>query len=351
MNSGIRILLVDQNKTNLMVWRQILDQSYEVLLSYSASHAIEIISNCDIDMVISDSNLPDMDAFKFFSAVRTNLRFGLHPFIFMGDFFDPKLEEDCYKIGIDDFISKSSTMSSISHRVSRAIELYQHRTSMMQNSMLKDQKIELIQQQIIQAFSSIIEGRDTSTGMHIKRTASYVEMVVNGLYKKGYYRDQLPEDVCESIVKAAPLHDIGKITVSDTILCKPGKLTIAEFEIMKTHAAVGGKLITETLGDIESSLMLSTAVDMATFHHERWGGGGYPYNLCGSQIPLSARVMAIADVFDALVSKRCYKDSFSYDDSFDIISQESGTHFDPKIVEVFMEMRDDIASISESWSL
>lgn len=351
MNIRFKILLVDQDKTNLLIWRQILDQISEVFLSYSAKDALNIIAQNDVDMIISDTNLPDMSAVAFLLAARKDCKFSNHPFIFMSDDCDPQLEENCYKNGIDDFIYKSSTMSSIYHRVSRAIELYQHRTTMAQTTMLKDQKIELIQQQIIEAFSSIIEGRDTSTGMHIKRTASYVEMVVKGLYDRGYYREQLPMDVCESIVKAAPLHDIGKITVSDTILCKPGKLTKDEFEIMKTHAAVGGKLITETLGDIESSLMLSTAVDMATYHHERWDGKGYPYNLAGEQIPLSARVMAIADVFDALVSKRCYKESFTYEDSFKIIKKESGTHFDPKIVEVFMDMRDDISSISESWSL
>lgn len=187
--------------------------------------------------------------------------------------------------------------------------------------------------------------------MHIKRTAAYVDIVVKGLRERNFYVSELSDEKWSAIVSAAPLHDLGKIAVTDSILCKPGKLTKEEFDIMKTHAKVGGEMIRETLSDIENGLVFSTAVEMAMYHHEKWNGTGYPFGLKEYEIPLSARIMAIADVFDALVSKRCYKEAFSYDEAFDILRKESGTHFDPKIFEVFEQLRDEIVAVSESWAL
>lgn len=145
--------------------------------------------------------------------------------------------------------------------------------------------------------------------------------------------------------KAAPLHDIGKINISDTVLNKPGRLTAEEFEIIKTHSAEGGKIIRQTLTNIESEEYLKMAEDMAMYHHEKWNGSGYPAHLAGEQIPLAARIMAVVDVFDALTSKRVYKDAFSIDKAFQIMEESSGSHFDPAIVGEFLSMRDEIEAI------
>ena len=352
MDSHFRILLVDGDNANLLVMQQILDSAHEVEFAFTAREAAFKLATSSFDLIISGYDLPDMTLPDFFSSIRRITSPRELPIIVMSDDDDPAVEENSFRLGAQDFISKNSRIGVIERRIMRVLELYQCRADMEQRYQEQEEKIEKIRQNIVEAFASIIEGRDQLTGMHIQRTASYVSMVVQGLVRNGYYAGELEDEaVCEAIVQSAPLHDIGKIAVSDMILLKPGRLTHEEFEIMKQHARIGGRMIEETLKSIEKPLILRTAVDMATHHHEKWNGKGYPDGLRGEQIPLCARVMARADVFDALVSKRCYKEAFSYDRSFEIIREESGQHFDPLIAEVFLSMKDEIIRMSESWAL
>ena len=196
-----------------------------------------------------------------------------------------------------------------------------------------------MQSHIITGLASLIENRDVETGEHVLRTGVFVEMLTRDAIKDGIYRDQLNEQFVSKMTTLAPMHDIGKIVVSDQILCKPGRLTPEEFEQMKKHAAVGGEVIREVLEGVTNEDYLSFASDIATYHHERWDGKGYPKGLSGEQIPLAARIMAIADVFDALISERCYKKPFTYDESFKIIEEGAGTQFDPALVGVFLRHR------------
>jgi HD-GYP domain-containing protein (c-di-GMP phosphodiesterase class II) len=168
--------------------------------------------------------------------------------------------------------------------------------------------------------------------------------------KDGAYTDQLTDEFCEDVVNSAPLHDIGKIQVPDAILNKPGKLTDEEFDIMKTHAAAGGEIIDQAIAAVseEDSGYLKEARNLAAYHHEKWNGKGYPDGLSGEEIPLSARIMAVADVFDALVSKRSYKDGFPFEKAVGIIEEGSGSHFDPKIVDSFLKAQDEIRAVAES---
>ncbi len=201
----------------------------------------------------------------------------------------------------------------------------------------KTKEVKHIQRSVIASFANMIEARDGVTGLHIKNTSAYVEIIVNELKKNSKYKNQLSDLDSEIMVDAAPLHDIGKIAVLDSILNKPGKLTPEEFEIIKTHAEAGAKIIDETLTEVERDEYLCVARDMAHYHHERWDGTGYPNGLKGEQIPLCARIMAIADVYDALRSKRCYKEAFSIEKSMQIMRESSGTHFDPELLEIFLE--------------
>ena len=349
MTNRPRVLLFDHDKTYLLVLSQYLENEYELVLANDIYQAVGLVGSASVDLVVIDLSSNTVAGFNLFSVLK-NENYQV-PVVFLHNEHDVTLEEECFNLGCADFILKSSRMIAIKKRLKSVIDLSLLRTQNVHINSEANQRIESIQQHIIESFSSIIEGRDTSTGMHIKRTAAYVDMVLSGLTKFGYYTSELTPKRKEAIIRSAPLHDIGKIVVPDMILCKPGKLTKEEFEVMKCHALEGGKLIKETLEGIENTMTLQIAVNMATYHHERWGGGGYPYSLMGEEIPLCARVMAIADVFDALVSKRCYKDSFSYEQSFKIIEDETGTHFDPKISEVFLSMKDDVVNISESWSL
>lgn len=199
-----------------------------------------------------------------------------------------------------------------------------------------------IQSKTIEGMAELVESRDGDTGTHIKNTAKYVEMIARYMATKDKYKDIMSEDYIALLKRFAPLHDVGKIMVSDTILLKPGKLTDEEFEKMKVHASEGGQIIDKILSGIENEEKVRVAKDIATYHHEKWNGTGYPYGKSGEDIPLCARIMAVADVFDALVAKRCYKEPMSVDEAYDIIVKDSGKHFDPDIVDAFVSIRPQV---------
>lgn len=202
-----------------------------------------------------------------------------------------------------------------------------------------NEKIMDMQYKTIVGMANLIESRDGETGEHVKRTSDYAGMLAEELSKEGAYQDDISVKYMENLWKAAPLHDIGKIMISDAILQKPGKLTKEEFDKMKCHASEGGKIIDNTLEAIDDKEYLEMAHKVARYHHEKWDGTGYPEGLKGEEIPLCARIMAVADVFDALISKRCYKEAMPLDEAYDIIRESSGSHFDPVVVEAFLKIR------------
>ena len=210
-------------------------------------------------------------------------------------------------------------------------------TQVSLNEAIVEQKEErnLMQQNVIEDLADVVETRDLETGDHIKRTKLYVNILANALKNDDEFKDVLDDETIELMTAAAPLHDIGKIGVSDLILCKKGRLNDEEFNIMKTHTTIGGEIIDHILNDLKDERYLNMAHDIALYHHEKWNGMGYPCGLKEDEIPLSARIMAIADVFDALISKRCYKEAMPIDDAINIIIEDAGSHFDPNIVRVF----------------
>ncbi len=198
------------------------------------------------------------------------------------------------------------------------------------------ERVSRMQSGMITFMAEVVENRDDNTGGHIRRTAEYVERIAKELKRQGTYSDILTDRYMSDMVVAAPLHDIGKIHIPDAVLNKPGKLTEEEFEIMKTHTTAGEELLTHAKVELGESEYLNTAVEMAAYHHEWWNGKGYPYGISGEKIPLCARIMAVADVFDELTSKRCYKNAMPLEKAYAIIREESGTHFDPAVVEAFI---------------
>ena len=199
------------------------------------------------------------------------------------------------------------------------------------------EKITDMQKHTISGLANLIESRDTETGEHVSRTGAYVKAIAENAMAEGLYTDQLNAHFISLLFTLAPMHDVGKILVPDSILRKPGRLTDEEYEIMKTHASKGGDVVRQMLKGITDEEYLKFASDIATYHHERWDGAGYPEGLAGENIPLAARIMAIADVFDALVSERCYKKAIPVDKALEIIRFESGAHFDPKLAEIFLK--------------
>ena len=214
----------------------------------------------------------------------------------------------------------------------------------------KQESISQMQQALIMTLADMVESRDFNTGMHIKKTAEYVRIVLKELKKEGVYKNEITDEFISNVIHSAPLHDIGKINVPDAILNKPGKLTDEEFDIMKTHTTIGGKILKHIMELVPDSMYLNEAINLATYHHEKWNGKGYPKGLKGDDIPLSARIMAIADVFDALVSTRSYKKGFPYDKALNIIQEGRGEHFDPKIVDAFFAVQDTILKVADKFS-
>ena len=201
-------------------------------------------------------------------------------------------------------------------------------------------KVYGMQTHIISGLSSLIEDRDTDTGGHVARTSEYVKALAENAAKDGVYTDQIDREFISQLYALAPLHDVGKIVVPDSILKKPGRLTPEEYEEMKRHASSGGKVVRQILNGIADEQFRDFAADIATYHHEKWDGSGYPSHLAGEDIPLSARIMAIADVYDALISERCYKKSIPPEQAMTVIEEGSGTHFDPALVAVFLRHRE-----------
>lgn len=210
----------------------------------------------------------------------------------------------------------------------------------------KTETISQMQSGLIMVLADLVESRDKCTGDHVRKTAAYAGIILNQMRKEGMYPDQLTDKFVADVIQAAPLHDVGKIHVPDAILNKPGKLTDEEFEKMKEHTIVGERILNQAIDIVPDSGYLDEAKRLATYHHEKWNGRGYPKGLAGDEIPLSARIMAVADVFDALVSNRSYKKGFPFDQAMEIIEKDAGTHFDPLVVKAFLDAREEVYQVA-----
>ena len=213
----------------------------------------------------------------------------------------------------------------------------------------RTETISKMQNGLIMVLADMVESRDKCTGDHVRKTAAYTRIIMDALKKKGYYKEQLTDKFIYDVYHSAPLHDVGKIQVPDAILNKPGRLNEEEFEEMKRHTTAGSDIIRQAIENVPESGYLNEAKNLAEFHHEKWDGSGYPHGIAGEEIPLSARIMAVADVFDALVSERSYKKPFTFEEAMNIIKEGAGSHFDPKIAEVFLDSADEVRTVAEKF--
>ena len=213
----------------------------------------------------------------------------------------------------------------------------------------KTDMIQQMQSGLTMVLADMVESRDKNTGQHVRKTAAYVKIILEQMKKEGIYADRLTDKFIEDVEQSAPLHDVGKINIPDAVLNKPGKLTDEEFAKMKTHTTAGRDIITSVIENIPAPGYLEEARNLAAHHHERWDGRGYPDGIAGEEIPLSARIMAVADVFDALVSRRSYKKGFPFDKAIDIIREGSGTQFDPLVVHAFLQAEDKVRQVARSF--
>ena len=251
------------------------------------------------------------------------------------------LNEKAYEINLENFdeYKLQNLMGLIIHDIT---ERYFYEKNLEQAVYNKTKEIQYIEKEFIITLANIIEERDDSTGQHVKRTSFIVKLILDELRKMNKYESVLTDQYCLDVMNAAPLHDIGKIKVSDSILNKPGKLMEEEFEKIKLHTIEGANIIESVLSKMDGNSYLKIAKDVALYHHEKWNGKGYPYGLSKENIPLAARIMSVSDVYDALITKRVYKEAFTVEKAVKIIQEESGISFDPVIVEAFLNALDKI---------
>jgi len=367
------ILVVDDVPENLDVLGDLLQPQYRVRVATSGKRALEVArSQPSPDMILLDVMMPEMDGYAVIKVLRDNAATRDIPVIFVTAMDADEDEERGLGLGAVDYITKPIRPAIVLARVNAHMELKQARDWLKnQNRFLEDEIArrmrdnQLMQDVSIRALASLAEARDMEAGQHIRRTQAYVEVLTTHLRLHPRFITFLSDTMAQMVVKAAPLHDIGKVGIPDSILLKPGRLTVEEFEIMKTHSVVGGDAIDMAMRDVlseaefeilrnhgyiggnapdsagvefESATLsfLAVAKEIAMWHHEKWDGSGYPDGLNGDDIPIPARLMALADVFDALSSRRIYKEPMPFDAAVRLIIEGSGKHFDPDIVDAFI---------------
>lgn len=341
------ILVVDDDKANLMIAQKLLVEEYRVAAANSGELAFRYLEKNEPDLILLDIQMPGMDGFEVMSRIQKSEAWRKIPVIFLTADRSEETEEACFKMGAVDYIGKPFVPAIMLQRVRRTLELEEYRKGLERMVEQQLAQITQLQQDIIISMANLIESRDGTTGEHIKRTSAYVDLFVRKIREKGLYREELTPTYADYMRKAAPMHDIGKIAVNDMILQKPGALTEEEYKTMQLHANEGGRLIRENMGRIVNQEFVDIASDMASYHHEKWNGRGYPEQRKGKEIPLSARILAIADVFDALVSKRQYKEGMTLEEAFEIMEKERGESFEPELLDVFLESKEELRELME----
>jgi len=262
------------------------------------------------------------------------------PVMFLTAFGDEAREVRSLELGAVDFVTKPFSTPVLLNRISRHLhieELILEQTILLRQ---RTQQLEQLNTSIVSIIAELVEDRDKLTGGHIERSAKYLKMLIDAMQERGVYADELQDWDKDMVIASSKLHDVGKITISDLILNKPGKLTTEEYELIKTHVAAGEGIIDNMIMQTSGGVFLYYAKLFVGYHHEHWDGSGYPHKLKGTEIPLQGRILAIVDVYDALVSERVYKPAFPHEEAVRIIMSEKGKSFDPKITDVFCEIQD-----------
>ena len=352
------LLIVDDAPENLTVLNELLRPHYQVVAAISGAVALSVAnSQPPPDLILLDVMMPGMDGYAVLARLRENPATRDIPVVFVTALAEAGDEERGLQLGAADYIHKPIQPAVVLARVRVQLEAKQARDWMKnQNAWLEAEVVrrmaenDLIQHVSIRALAHLAETRDPETGDHILRTQGYVHRLAVELREHPRFANILSERYIELLSRSAPLHDIGKVGIPDHVLLKPGKLTADEWAIMKSHAKMGSDAIERAESDIDMPLeFLALAKEIAHWHHEKWDGSGYPDGLVGNTISISARLMAVADVFDALISPRVYKQAMSYAAARDIIAAARGQHFDPDVVDAFLARFDDFIAIAERY--
>jgi putative two-component system response regulator len=348
------ILLVDDTESNISILIDTLEDDYELSVAEDGESALEAVEAEIPDMILLDIMMPEMDGYEVCQYLKKNPKTSEIPIIFLTAMTQVASKTKCFKLGAVDYITKPFEIMEVRERVKTHLSLMHAKKQLADQNLILEEKVRertqelsLTQDATIFSLATLAEYRDPETGAHIRRTQNYVKVLAESLKTNPDYTNLLTDATIELLYKSAPLHDIGKVGVPDSILLKPGKLTVEEFEEMKKHTVYGRDTIlaAERILKTNSSFM-RIAREIAYSHQEKWDGSGYPEGAKGEEIPLSGRLMALADVYDALTSNRVYKSAFSHEVATRMIYDGKGRHFDPNIVDAFMKIGSNFEEIS-----
>jgi putative two-component system response regulator len=352
------ILIVDDTAENLHVLSELLRPQYRVLAATSGAVALRIAHSTPTpDLILLDVMMPEMDGYEVLSALQNSAETRDIPVIFVTALAETSDEELGLRLGAADYITKPIKPVVALARIRTQLEAKQARDWLKNANNLLEAEVakrmaenDLTQQISIRALAHLAEIRDPDTGNHLRRTQGYVHRLAVIMKQHPRFSETLTDRYIDLLSRSAPLHDIGKVGIPDNILLKPGKLTPEEWAIMQTHAKMGSDAIENAEHDFQVEIpFLALAKQIAHWHHEKWDGSGYPDGLAGEAIPVCARIMALADVFDALTTVRTYKAPMPYEEARDIILAGSGKHFDPDLVDAFIANFDDFSAIGKQF--
>ncbi len=347
------IMVVDDTPANLSLLEKMLqDKGYHVLAFPGGKMALNAAAKSPPDLILLDINMPEMDGFEVCKRLKADAALKEIPVIFISSLTETADKIKAFSVGGMDYVNKPFQFEEVNSRVQthlrlRKLQLELEKHNFHLEDLVKKKVREISDSQLatINAMSTLAESRDDDTGQHIERTRTFCKFLAEKLQETSRFTGSLDATYIENIYHAASLHDIGKVGISDNILLKPGKLTPEEFEIIKTHTMIGANTLQTALSKYPGNVLINMGMTIACFHHEKWDGSGYPDGLAGEDIPLAARIMAVADVYDALRSQRPYKAAFTHEKSCDIIWEGSGSHFDPALVEAFTTVKSEFANI------
>ena len=356
------ILVVDDNDMNRdMLIRRMRPMGYSVEVACDGGEALEILRHQAFDLVLLDIMMPVKDGFEVLKEMKADQALKHIPVIMITALDDAASAARCIDMGAEDYLTKPFDPTLLKARVSACLERKRlHDQELSYRAQIEEYNVHLeerVREQVqvitssqlgaIFAMSKLAESRDPETGEHLERMREYCRVLSEHLGKLSRYRQTIDEVFISNIYAASPLHDIGKVGIDDSVLLKPGQLSPEEWIIMKTHPLIGADTLREVDKEHPGNALIRMGIDIAESHHEKWDGTGYPNNLKGEEIPLVARILALGDVYDALTSKRCYKDAFSHEKSKQIVVEGRESHFDPQVVDAFLETESEFKRIRE----
>lgn len=330
------IFVVDDNDVNLLTAENSLTAQYRVFTLPSAAAMFELLDEVVPDLILLDILMPETNGFDAMKMLKADPKHSGIPVIFLTSRSDAITEAQGFEMGAADFVSKPFSEPVLLNRIKfhlKIEDIIRERT----------QNLKRLKDSIVSVLANMVENRDTMTGKHVERTTLYIKMLMEAMAEREVYTEETKDWDFDMVASSSRLHDVGKIVITDLILNKPGRLEPEEFEVIKTHSKEGERIIGEIQKESGDEAFLQNAKLFALYHHEKWDGTGYPHGLKGGEIPLHGRIMAIVDVYDALTSDRPYKKAFPHEEALKIISDSSGTHFDPEIADVFLKISDEFA--------